>query len=83
MSSGEYPSARLPGDDARDVIAMVEAVGRQDYSAMLAILNAADQPGLTIGLAVLSEHLLAELHGDQAAHWLDAHRQAALAMDQA
>jgi hypothetical protein len=73
--------ARLAGDDARDVIAVVEAVERQDYSGMSVILHTADQLGLTVGLAVLSAHLLRELHGDKASYWLAEHRRAALALD--
>jgi hypothetical protein len=73
--------ARLPGDDPRDVIAMVEAVDRQDYDGMAVILKGADRLGLTVGLAVLAAHLLRERHGHQASHWLAAHRDASYAMD--
>ncbi len=79
--SAAHQLARLAGDDARDVIAFVEAVERQDYSGMSVILHTADQFGLTVGLAVLSAHLLRELHGDKASYWLAEHRRAALALD--
>ncbi len=78
---GAHQVARLAGDDARDVIAFVEAVDRQDYSGMSVILHTADHLGLTVGLAVLSAHLLRELHGDKASCWLAEHRRAALALD--
>jgi hypothetical protein len=75
------PPYRLPGDDARDVIALVEAVDRDDCYGMAAILRGADHLGLTVGLAVLSAHLLREIHGDAVDEWLRSHRRAALAMD--
>jgi hypothetical protein len=76
-----HPPARLPGDDARDVIALVEAVDRQDCDGMSAILHSSDELGLTVGLAVLCAHLLREIHGDDISGWLASHRRAALAMD--
>lgn len=76
------PPYRLPGDDARDVIALVEAVDRDDCNGMAAILRDADHLGLTVGLAVLSAHLLRETYGDDIGTWLMSHRQAALAMDE-
>ena len=79
--TGRRPS-RLPGDDARDVIALVEAVDQDDRDGMAAILRNADQLGLTVGLAVLSAHLLREIHGDDISGWLASHRLAALAMDE-
>jgi hypothetical protein len=77
------PPSRLPGDDARDVIALVEAVDRDDCEGMAAILRGADHLGLPVGLAVLCAHLLREIHGDDIHGWLASHRQAALAMDEA
>ena len=79
----QRPPYRLPGDDARDVIALVEAVDREDCDGMSAILRDADHLGLTVGLAVLSAHLLREIHGDDVDEWLRSHRKAALAMDEA
>jgi hypothetical protein len=79
----QRPPYRLPGDDARDVIALVEAVDREDCDGMAAILRDADHLGLTVGLAVLSAHLLREIHGDDVDEWLRSHRKAALAMDDA
>ena len=76
-----HPPARLPGDDARDVIALVEAVDRQDCDGMSAILHGADELGLTVGLAVLCAHMLHAIHGEDINGWLASHRQAALGMD--
>jgi hypothetical protein len=73
--------ARLAGDNPRDVIAMVEAVDRQDYDGMAVILDGADRLGLTVGLAVLSAHLLRERYGHQASDWLATHRDASYALD--
>jgi hypothetical protein len=77
------PSARLPGDDARDAIALVEAVDREDCNGMSAILRSADHLGVTVGLAVLCAHLLREVHGNDISGWVASHRQAAFAMDEA
>ncbi len=82
-TQSQRPQSRLPGDDARDVIALVEAVDREDCDGMAAILRGADHLGLTVGLGVLCAHLLREVHGDDINAWLASHRQAALAMDEA
>jgi|307.fasta_scaffold103319_2 hypothetical protein len=83
VNANGTPNSRPPGDDARDVIALIAAVDQDDCEGMAAILRNADQLGLTVGLAVLSAHLLREMHGDDISYWLASHRRAALAMDEA
>jgi hypothetical protein len=82
-ANGTPSSWRVPGDDPRDVIALVAAVDQDGSEGLAAIRRHADHLKLTVGLPVLSAHLLREMHGDDISYWLASHRQATLAMDEA